>query len=124
MHTYMNGVSGEKVDHLNEAERWRRYPALPGNPNGTGKYLLQVGNGGLYLDALKQTWESTSEVGKSRGSMERCGLGGKANTNPGCQNARFKGSKIRATRVIRVGEEIFVPYRQSYKFKPDSNKKK
>ena len=32
------------------------------------------------------------------------------------QNARFKGSRIIATRVIRIGEEIFVPYRRSYKF--------
>ena len=46
---------------------------------------------------------------------ERCGVGGKANTNPGAQNARFKGSKICATRAIRIGEEIFVPYGRSYK---------
>ena len=118
-YAYMNGVSGEKVDHLTKAERWKRYPALPGNPNGAGKYLLQVGNGGLYLDALKQTWEYTSKVEKHKRSTERCGVGGKANTNPGRQNARFKGSKIQATRMIRVGEEIFVPYRQSYKFRQE-----
>jgi hypothetical protein len=40
----------------------------------------------------------------------RCGLGGKVNTNPGRQNARFKGSKICASRMIRSGEEIFIPY--------------
>ena len=40
----------------------------------------------------------------------------KANTNPGKQNARFKGSKICATRAIQIGEEIFVPYRRGYKF--------
>ena len=40
----------------------------------------------------------------------RCGIGGKVNTRPGRQNARFKGSKIQATRPIQVGEEIFVPY--------------
>ena len=72
-----------------------------------------------YLDALKQTWEYTSQVEKHKRSTERCGVGGKANTNPGRQNARFKGSKIQATRMIRVGEEIFVPYRQSYKFKQE-----
>ena len=52
-YAYMNGVCGEKVDHLTAAERWQRYPALPGNPEGTGKYLLQIGNGGLFLDALR-----------------------------------------------------------------------
>ena len=50
----MNGKQGEKVDHLTREERWRRYPAIPGNPEGTGQYLLEVGNGRLYLDALKQ----------------------------------------------------------------------
>ena len=60
-------------------------------------------------------------LGQARvtGIEEKCGLGGKANTNPGKQNARFKGSKIRATRVIRMGEEIFVPYRRHYKFKQE-----
>ena len=43
-------------------------------------------------------------------------MGGKVNTNPGKQNARFKGSKICATRAIQIGEEIFVPYRRGYKF--------
>ena len=115
----MNGVSGETVDHLSATERWQRYPALPGNPDGTGKYLLEVGNGRLYLDALKQNWKPTRGVGEPRGTEAKCGLGGKANTNPGKQNARFKGSKIRATRAIRMGEEIFVPYRRSYKFKQE-----
>ena len=32
------------------------------------------------------------------------------NTNPGGQNARFKGSKILAGRAIREGEEVFVAY--------------
>ena len=45
----------------------------------------------------------------------RCGLGGKVNTNPGKQNARFRGSKICANRAIRGGEEIFVPYRGNFK---------
>ena len=54
-----------------------------------------------------------------RGAEGRCGLGGKANTNPGGQNARFKGSEIRATCVIRAGEEMFVPYKKSYKFKEE-----
>ena len=112
-------VSGETVDHLTAAERWQRYPALPGNPDGTGKYLLEVGNGRLYLDALKQNLEPTRGIEGPRGMEEKCGLGGKANTNPGKQNARFKGSKIRATRVIRMGEEIFVPYRRHYKFKQE-----
>ena len=111
----MNGVHGEKVDHLSAAERWRRYPALPGNPEGAGKYLLQIGNGSLYLDALKQNKGSMRRGGRSRGLEERCGLGGKANTNSGNQNAAFKGSKIRATRTIQSGEEIFVPYGKSYK---------
>ena len=47
---------------------------------------------------------------------ERCGLGGKVNTNPGNQNARFKGSKIYASRGIRQGEEIFIPYRRNFRF--------
>jgi hypothetical protein len=113
----MNGINGEKVDHLSAAERWLRYPALPGNPEGTGRYLLQVGNGRLFLDAEKQQWGSTRGAEGSRVREGRCGLGGKANTNPGNQNARFKGRKIVATRAIRVGEEIFVPYGRSHKFK-------
>ena len=104
----MNGLNGEKVDRLTRAERWQRYPARPGNPDGIGKYLLEVGNGAFYLDALKQNGEEGGG---------RCGLGGKANTNPRGQNAQFKGSKIRTTRAIRPGEEIFVPYRQRYKLK-------
>ena len=68
----MNGihVHGEKVDHLTREERWQRYPARPGNPEGTGKYLLEVGNGRLYLDALKQ-------------DEGRCGLGGKGKHESG-----------------------------------------
>ena len=116
-YAFMNGVNGEMVDHLTAAERWQRYPALPGNPDGTGEYLLEIGRGRLFLDALKQNWGPTRGVGAPRGMMGECGLGGKVNTNPGKQNARFKGSKIRATRVIRIGEEIFVPYRRNYKFK-------
>ena len=116
-YAYMNGVGGEKVDHLTAAERWQRYPALSGNPDGTGKYLLQIGNGSLYLDALKQDWEPMRGNRGSSGPVRRCGLGGKANTNPGNQNARFKGSKIRASCTIRKGEEIFVPYGRRYKFK-------
>ena len=42
-------------------------------------------------------------------------MGGKVNTNPGRQNARFKGSKICANRMIRNGEEIFIPYRKSFR---------
>ena len=73
-YAYMNGVDGEKVDHMTAEERWQRYPALPGNPDGTGKYLLQVGNGGLYLDALKQDWEPMRSNKGSSGLEERCGL--------------------------------------------------
>ena len=54
------------------------------------------------MDALKQ-------------DEGRCGLGGKVNTNPGKQNARFRGSKICASRATREGEEIFVPYRGNFK---------
>ena len=114
-YAYMNGKQGEKVDHLTKEERWRRYPASLGNPEGTGQYLLEVGNGRLYLDALKQDWEPIREDGGSRRIEVRCGLGGKVNTNPGRQNARFKGSKICASRMIRSGEEIFVPYRKGFK---------
>ena len=59
---------------------------------------------------------NTQSTPTPTGNNERCGLGGKANTNPGKQNARFKGSKICATRAIQIGEEIFVPYRRGYKF--------
>ena len=115
-YAFMNGVNGERVDHLNMEERWLRYPATPGNPEGTGKYLLQIGNGRLYLDALKQDLGPSQGIGRAEGNTGRCGLGGKVNTNPGKQNARFKGSKICATRAIQIGEEIFVPYRRGYKF--------
>ena len=71
------------------------------------------------MDALKQNWGPTRGVGEPRGIEGECGLGGKVNTNPGKQNARFKGSKIRATRVIQAGEEIFVPYRRNYKFRKE-----
>ena len=57
----MNGLCGEKVDHLTKEERWQRYPARPGNPEGIGEYLLEIGNGRLYLDALKQDLESMQE---------------------------------------------------------------
>ena len=68
------------------------------------------------MDALKHDEGHTHRKvdGLTRVEM-RCGLGGKVNTNPGNQNARFTGSKIRATRVIRGGEEIFVPYRKNFK---------
>ena len=42
-------------------------------------------------------------------------MGGKVNTNPGRQNARFKGSKICASKAIRSGEEIFIPYRRGFR---------
>ena len=38
------------------------------------------------------------------------------NTNPGGQNARFKGSKVCAIRTIREGEEIFASYGGCFKF--------
>ena len=37
------------------------------------------------------------------------------NTNPGGQNARFKGSKIWAGRAIREGEEVFVAYGRGFR---------
>ena len=114
-YAFMNGVSGERVDHLDMEERWLRYPATPGNPEGTGKYLLQIGNGRLYLDALKQDSGPSQGIGRAEGNTGRCGLGGKVNTNPGKQNARFKGSKIYAGRAIRSGEEIFVPYGRGFR---------
>ena len=43
--------------------------------------------------------------------------GKEMNTNPGNQNAQFKGSKICATRTIRTGEEIFAPYTYGRSFK-------
>ena len=64
-------------------------------------------------------WGSTRGGEGTRVGQGRCGLGGKANTNPGNQNARFKGRKIVATRTIRIGEEIFVPYGRSHKLKED-----
>ena len=39
-YAYMNGKQGEKVDHLTREERWQRYPASLGIPDGTGQYLL------------------------------------------------------------------------------------
>ena len=60
----MNGLNGEKVDHLTKEERWQRHPAQPGNTDGIGEYLLEVGNGRLYLDALKKDLESMQEDGK------------------------------------------------------------
>ena len=111
----MNGVQGEKVDHLTKMERWLRYPAKPGNPHGTGEYLLEVQTGRLYLDAFKQESDFTNKAEGVKGGS--CGIGGKVNTNPGNQNAKFKGSKVCATRKIRVGEEIFVPYTYGRSFK-------
>ena len=53
-YAYMNGKYGEKVDHLTKEERWQRYPACAGNPDGLAQYLLEVHRGRLYLDAWKQ----------------------------------------------------------------------
>ena len=77
------------------------------NPRG---WLGKTSWVGCY--ALKQ--ESDFTNGAKGGS---CGIGGKVNTNPGNQNAHFKGSKICATRKIRVGEEIFAPYTYGGSFK-------
>ena len=122
-YAYMNGLNGEKVDHLTKEERWQRHPAQPGNTDGIGEYLLEVGNGRLYLDARKKDLENMQEdrketMGGPRSMIRvRCGIGGKINTNPGKQNARFKGSKVCASRAIRKGEEIFVPYGQHFRLK-------
>ena len=108
-YAFMNRVSGEMVDYLNEEERWLRYPALPGNPEGTGKYLLKIGNGRLYLDALKQEVgpiQGAQGIGRPEGDNDRCGLGGKANTNSGKQNARFKGQNLRDPRDSDRGGNI------------------
>ena len=101
------GARGKR-DHLTKQERWLRYPAQPGNSYGTGKYLLEVQNGRLYLDALKQGSDFINGIDRVKEGS--CGIGGKVNTNPGNQNAHFKGSKICAIRKIHVGEEIFAPY--------------
>ena len=80
--------------------------AISGSPGEPGRdWQILAGSRQrerLYLDALKQ-------------DEGRCGLGGKVNTNPGKQNARFRGSKICANRAIRGGEEIFVPYGGNFK---------
>ena len=60
------------------------------------------------MDALKQGSDFINGI--DRVKEGNCGIGGKVNTNPGNQNAQFKGSKICATRKIHVGEEIFAPY--------------
>ena len=103
-YVYMNGVQGEKVDHLTKQERWLRYPAQPGNSYGTGKYLLEVQNGRLYLDALKQGSDFINGIDRVKEGS--CGIGGKVNTNPGNQNAHFKGSKICA-KVFSVKNQLF-----------------
>ena len=88
-----------------------------GKPKTQNTWAISISN--VSCEVTVFTGMYTRRGGGSRGLEDRCGLGGKVNTNPGNQNARFKGSKIRASRTIRNGEEIFVPYRKSYKFKQD-----
>lgn len=88
---YRGGVKrpGDEVDWLTKAQHDERYRSRPGT------HVLDTGHGILYDTA-------------------RCGgVGGRVNTNPGHQNAKFQGAKIVATKRIHKGDEIFLRYSQS-----------
>ncbi len=100
---YKGGVKreGDKVDWLTHEEFERRYPPTSGMPFGSGTHVLKPRSSSLYFDTARSG-----------------GIGGKANTRPGKQTARFKGSQMVAgQRGIRKGQEIFVPYSQSRSYR-------
>ena len=104
---YKNGVrrAGEEVDWLTHKEMRIRYPPSPDNPHGTGTHVLQPNGHSFYYD--------TAVSG---------GVGGKANSRRGHQNATWSGSNIIAgNNTINPGDEIFVPYTtgSSYTFGED-----
>ena len=67
------------------------------------RYVLHPNNSPYYYDTVRTG-----------------GVGGKANTRIGAQNAYFKGAQIHAgRRTINPGNEIFVSYGNEYHFGDD-----
>ena len=88
------------MDWLSADAFSERYEPSEGMPLGNAKYVLHPHNSPYYYD--------TARTG---------GVGGKANTRNGAQNARFRGTQLHAgRRVIEPGDEIFVPYGGDYHF--------
>ena len=83
---------GDEVDMLSKEELQERYPPTTDMPHGTGTHVLHP-QGKWYYDTARSG-----------------GVGGKLNTRPGQQNARFRGAQVHATAVIRKGDEIYAPY--------------
>ena len=94
---YIDGGGGESVEMLTKAQHDARY-AGPGKP-GSGTHVLNPWGSPIYYDTKRSG-----------------GIGGRANTNPGKQNARFKGTQLVATRAMRPNEEVFASYGSQYKF--------
>lgn len=90
---YQDGRSGAKVDWLTKTQHDARYP----NPQMPGTHVLNPWGSQYYYD--------TAQTG---------GVGGRANTNPGNQNARFKGSQIHAgAKGVKKDQEVFLSYSAS-----------
>ena len=97
---YKSGVKkeGDEVDWFTKAQHDAKYSA-PGQ-TGTGTHVLNPHGSPWYYD--------TAYSG---------GIGGRANTNPGKQNARFKGSNLIVGKTgIKAGQEVFTPYSYSNSF--------
>ena len=94
------------MDWLTKSEFQARYPPTPTNPHGVGTHVLHPIGSRYYYD--------TKLTG---------GFGGKANSRPGAQNARFHNAfLIAGPKGIAAGDEIFVSYGKDYKlFTPASD---
>ena len=82
------------MDWLTHEEKVIRYPPTPTNPEGTGTHIVKPNGHTLYYDTVLTG-----------------GVGGKANSRRGNQNATWSGSNIVAgNKAINPGDEIFIPY--------------
>ena len=88
-------VSRYTGDVLTLNEKLARYP------NDDAEYVLQVGNTGRFIDARSTQSSVARYTNDCRGTGRPC-------------NARFRGSFIKATRVIDDGQEVLVPYGNDY----------
>ena len=91
---FMNGIDGETIPGLNEAE----FRAMYTSNNKRPTYVFYDARNRVYWD----------------GSCSNA-VGAKINTKPRHQNARFDTvGNVIATRTINAEQEIYVSYGRSY----------
>ena len=110
---YKGGVpkEGDEVEWLKKEEFKNRYP------HGGATHVLSL-EGMRKEDRLE--WP-TLDFSLYYDTIRSGGVGGKANTRPGAQTAMWDGPSITATsRGLKKGDEIFVPYGESFRIRTET----